>query len=389
MIAVSLSGPLAGCGGFVSTSGPTRAEIFGSTHITARNEQARQELPFALVNVDARIVKSLVSNDTAPRFGNHLISPSTADAHVGIGDVLAVTIFETSSGGLFIPADAAARPGNFVQIPPQQVGPDGYISVPYAGKVSAAGRTPAEIQASIVAKLSSRALDPQVVVSFAERHANQVSVLGDVNTAIRFSIDGSGERVLGAIARAAGPKYASYETQVTLQRHGKTDVAMLSEIAADPTQNITLEQGDVIVVDRKPRHFLAIGATGQTTTLSQLDRRFVFGDFKLTLSDALAKAGGMQDDRANAAGVFLYRNESQETLRNLGLKVQGNPSDEIPTIYAIDLTKADGIFLCNSIWMRDSDTIYVSNAPAADLQKLINLVLPVTNAAYYYKAVTQ
>ena len=117
------------------------------------------------------------------------------DIVVGVGDVLQITVFETGSGGLFIPTDAGSRPGNFVQLPPQQVGQDQYITVPWAGRIRVAGRTPLDIQAEIERRLSSLALKPQVVVSFAERHANEVSVVGDVGLALRFSMDASGEHV--------------------------------------------------------------------------------------------------------------------------------------------------------------------------------------------------
>src|SRR6266478_6523120 len=83
----------------------------------------------------------------------------------GIGDVVAVSIFEAAAGGLFIPAEAGVRPGNFVALPNQNVDSAGFISVPYAGAIKAAGRTPSEIQQDIVKAIGNRAIEPQVVVS--------------------------------------------------------------------------------------------------------------------------------------------------------------------------------------------------------------------------------
>jgi polysaccharide export outer membrane protein len=389
MMAFALTELLTACTGFIPTSGPARQDIFNSTEIRVQNGDPQARLGFALVRVDARVTGQLVSQDVVARFSRLMTDVQPPVIRVGIGDVLNVTIFETGSGGLFIPPDAGARPGNYVQIPPQQVGQDGFITVPYAGKIGAAGRTPIEIQNTIEARLQQRALEPQVIVGFAERHANDISVLGEVTTATRFSMDGSGEHVLGAIARAAGPKYPAYETQVTLQRHGRAETALLSEIAADPTQNVSLTAGDVVYVAHEPRYFLAVGATGQTTTLSQLDRRFPFGDSQLTLSDALAKAGGLQDDRADALGVFLYRTETHQTLEKLGLNVPASMPQDVPTIYAVDLSKADGLFFCNQLWMRNGDTVFVSNAPQVDLLKVLNLVLPLTESANFARATTR
>jgi protein involved in polysaccharide export with SLBB domain len=68
---------------------------------------------------------------------------------LGIGEVVSVTIFEAEAGGLFIPSEAGARPGNFVTLPDQIVDTSGNITVPYAGTIRALGRTPAEVQEAV------------------------------------------------------------------------------------------------------------------------------------------------------------------------------------------------------------------------------------------------
>jgi polysaccharide export outer membrane protein len=374
-----------GCTSFISSSGPKRSEIMNSSMMVMHNAP-KPGPAFALIQIDSTVASRLTSHDDPPRFSPDFADQPRPSIVVGVGDVLVVTIFETGSGGLYIPTDAGSRPGNFVQLPAQQVGQDEDITVPWAGKIRVAGRTPLAIQADIEQKLNNHALKPQVVVSFAERHANQVSVLGDVQLALRFSMDASGERVLGAIARAQGPRFADYETLVTVQRHGKAETALLSEIAKDPEQNIALEPGDAVYVEHEPRYFLAVGATGQSTTLSQLDRRFAFGDTDLSLGDALAKAGGLEDDRANARAVFVYRFEKRATIEGLGVAVPPTMPARIPTIYALDLTNAGSFFLANRIAMRNGDTIYVSNAPITDINKLLTLLLPLSESGSYSKA---
>jgi hypothetical protein len=46
---------------------------------------------------------------------------------LGIGDVVSVTIFEAKRGGLLIPSESGARPGNFVTLPNQVVDTNGNI----------------------------------------------------------------------------------------------------------------------------------------------------------------------------------------------------------------------------------------------------------------------
>lgn len=374
---------LTGCSSYISSSGPTKSDVIHNASVYLENGRPDAKLGYALVAVNGSVVSHLQSRDTAPMFTASLLDMPPASPTIGVGDQLTVEIFEAHAGGLFIPLDAASRPGNFVQLQPEQVDATGRINIPYAGSIQVAGYTPQEVENSIRARLQDRALDPQVMVAVTQHYANAVSVLGDVNAALRFVLQPGGERLMSALARAGGPKDPDYETLVTLQRHGASQTALLSEIAQNPLQNIQLQPGDVVYVAHEPRYFSAIGATGQTTTLSELNRRFPFQDYNLTLGDALARAGGLQDDRANAQGVFLFREESRETLQQIGLRVPVTLGASIPTIYMIDLTDPAGLFYCNKIWMRNRDTVFVSNAPATDINKFINSILPWTQSAFY------
>ena len=122
---------------------------------------------------------------------------------VGAGDVLQTSIFEATSGGLFVPSEAAGRLGNYVTLPAQTVSGNGTISVPYAGPVQAAGRTVPEIQRDIESKLKSRAIEPQVLVNMTEQNAATVTVIGDTGQS-RVKMTGTGERILDMISKAGG-----------------------------------------------------------------------------------------------------------------------------------------------------------------------------------------
>jgi polysaccharide export outer membrane protein len=372
-LTASMTASLGACS-FISSSGPTRHMVTSSSQVLLHNDPHGRRVAYALVYVNADTQAQMSSYDPPPLFSADLTDAPEKPILVGVGDVLSITVFESGAGGLFIPGEAGARAGNFVQIPSQQIEDAGTILVPYAGAVPAAGRTIEQIQNDINARLAARALEPQVVVSIAERHANQVSVLGDVTLATRFSMDASGERVLGAIARAEGPKYPSFETLVTVQHDGHAETALLSEIAKDPKQNVALSAGDVVYVSHEPRYFLGIGATGQTNTLAQLNRRFAFGDYNITLADGLALAGGLEDDRAEPKGIFLYRRETRANLQKLGLTVPDGVPDPVPTVYVVNFLDPGGFFLASSFWMRNHDTIYVSNAPIADITKVLTLL---------------
>jgi polysaccharide export outer membrane protein len=195
-----------------------------------------------------------------------------------------------------------------------------------------------------------------------------INVLGDVGVAARFSLDPGGEDLLGAIARAGGPRFPSYETIVSVQRNGEIQQTRLSDVARDPDQNIALQPGDTIYLSHRPDYYLALGATGQTTSLGPIDRRLTFGSEHISLADALAQAGGLEDDRANSHAVFLYRqSEEQGVVR--------------PIVYLVDLRDPHGFFYAGRFMMRPEDVIFVSNAPSTDLAKFLSIVVPPASAA--------
>jgi polysaccharide export outer membrane protein len=374
-----------GCnGGFLPQNGPGRESIVngGTLHVADLGNQ--RSIAYALVRLNQTVVSNLHSLDIQPAFDQMATTGvAPADGVIGEGDEIGVTIFESAGGGLFLPPDGpngSSRQGNYVNLPTQQVDKFGNISVPFAGAIRAAGQTTRSVQNVIDSRLANRALEPQAIVTIIDRRSNEVSVLGDINTVngatTYFGIDPGGERILGAIAKAGGPRYPSYETYVTLSRGGRTQRALLSDIAEDPSQNIELQPGDVIYLSHEPRYFLAVGAVGQASTLGPVDRRFSFGDTHLTMADAIAQAGWLEDDTANTRGVFLYRFENKATLSAIGVPVTPDLPNLIPTVYLVDMSDPGGIFYAKQIEMRAEDTIFVSDAPYTDVNKILNLILP-------------
>ena len=127
---------------------------------------------------------------------------------VGVGDVVQVSIFESSAGGLFIPAEAGVRPGNFVHVAEQTVDRSGTISVPFAGRDQGCRTFDPRHRARHRNKLENRAIEPQVMITLIEQNATEVAVVGDViNGANKFRIKPGGERILDMISRAGGIKF--------------------------------------------------------------------------------------------------------------------------------------------------------------------------------------
>ncbi len=359
-----LAGALAACGPFISESGPGRQAVL--TDATPASSPPAPRLSYRLVNVNAATLPALSGPPAEPRFAR-ATSRASAPGTIGVGDAIGITIFEAAPGGLFITDHPENQSGNSITLPQQVVDKSGTIVVPYGGAIVAAGRTPAEVEHAIEQRLAARALKPQVLVTILDRRSGIINVFGDAAGTSRFPLDPGGETVLGAIARAGGVHFPDYEVVVTLHRHGSIETERLSEVIAHPQQDIPLEPGDTIYLAHQPDFFLALGATGQASSLGPIDRRIAFGGERITLADALAKAGGLEDDRANSEACFVYRLDRVHTARGWTLE---------PTIYLTDLRSPAGYFYASVFQMHPEDVIFVSNAPATDLAKFLSLILP-------------
>lgn len=371
-----MSGLLSGCASTLPGSGPGRQSVVDGAALTAKNIGGDRVVRYALINLNQTGIPDALAPDRRPLFTGDLGATGDTDGAIGPSDDISVTIFESAAGGLFIPAEPGTHAGNFITIPTQQVDRNGNISIPYAGQIKAAGMTPAGVQKAVEQRLGNRALEPQVVVTVLNRRANAVNVIGDVGQAARFALDPGGERLLGAIGRAGGPRFPTWETAITLQRNGQLQKALLSDIVARPDQNISLRGGDQVIVSHEQRYFTALGATGNANALGPLNRRFPFEESQLSLTDALGKAGGLADDRANARAVFIYRFETRAALAALNVNVPDTMPEQIPTVYLLDLSDPGGFFVASRMAMRPQDLLYVSNAPSTDLAKVLALVLP-------------
>jgi polysaccharide export outer membrane protein len=351
--------------------GPSSDDI-GAGAVTGIKSNA--PLSYALVDVTSETIGFLSQPNVVSFKGAFPDKRPKPTQVVGVGDVLNVSIFEAAPGGLFTPATTAgARPGNFVDLPPQAVDQKGSIYVPYAGEIPAAGREVPEIQQAVIARLRNRAIEPQVVISLNQQHSSVVSVLGDVNTPGVLALNSVGERMLALIARAGGPKYEAIETYVTLQRDGKRVRVLLSRIVHDPTENIFVRPNDVIFLTRESPTITALGAVGLNTSLGvSLD--IPFDVETLTLSQALGRAGGLVDAQSDPAHVYVYRFESREFLQKLGIDTQRFITDQVPTIYHVNLRDPSGLLVSSAFQMRSKDVMYVANAKVVDYYKLLLLI---------------
>jgi polysaccharide biosynthesis/export protein len=366
LLALLTGTTLAGCS-TLPTSGPTAGQVVDQA---VKDDQAR----FDIVDVDDKVVATLLARRTESfrkRFQKYGKPPAPK---IGIGDTVTVTIWEAAGGGLFGASPiAGVSPGSrSVTIPEQVVARDGAISVPFADRIPVAGKSQLDVQSTIERRLAEKAIEPQVIVVVTKSVTNAATVSGEVVSGSRVPLSVNGDRLLDLIALAGGAKAPVYETFVRLSREGVTATIPMETLVSDPAENIYAWPGDVLTLVRIPQTFSVFGATGQNVQLS-------FNAERMTLAEALAKAGGLQDLRADPAGVFLFRFEPPAVVGALkAAPLAIGPGGSSPVVYRLDLSDANSYFFAQRFPVEDKDIIYVANARLNELQKFFNLLNTIT-----------
>jgi polysaccharide biosynthesis/export protein len=164
------------------------------------------------------------------------------------------------------------------------------------------------------------------------------------------------------LARAGSTGGPGADMWVILERNKRRAVAPFGALIYEPANNVFVHPDDTIYLYREPQTFLAFGALGA-------QQQIPFGTWRITLAEAVAKAGGLVDGAADPASVFLYRGETRETAAELGIDCTPFTGPLIPVIYNINFRDPAGYFLATNFEMRNKDMIYVSNSVSVESSK--------------------
>lgn len=347
---VAILAVLVSCG--LPRSGPTKSEIFAGSVMEDGDA-------FVLI-VDDRV--NLVASETPIlSFSIGFRNASTIGSDtIRAGDILGLTIWENVRDPLLVPAGQ-----NATVLEEVQVDGSGFIFVPYAGRIRAAGNTPEAIRRIITEKLEEQTPDPQVQVRRLAGNGATVSVVGAVGSQGVYTIERPTRMLSAMLARAGGITVQPEIAQVTVMRGDHTGVIWFEDLYTHSSQNIALRAGDRIFVEQDTRSFTALGATGKQSLVS-------FESQTISAIEAIAQVGGLNTNLADPTGVFIFRNESVEIANQLVAR-----DDLIGTqrmIYVLDLTKTNGMFTARDFSIRDGDTVYVTEAPFSQFNKTISAV---------------
>lgn len=354
---LALAATVAACA--LPRPGPNKAEIFEGSVL-------RQGDAF-IVGVNDRVTRAtglmpaLGFSDalrTAGRLGSDTINS---------GDLLTLTIYENVAEGLLVSPET-----NTAVLDEVQVDGEGFIFVPYAGRIRAAGRSPEQLREEITRQLDAQTPDPQVAVRRVAGDGSTVSVLGSVAAPGVYPIERPTRTLSAMLARAGGVTLETEVAQVTVTRGQHRDRVWLMDLYENPTLDIALRSGDRISVQRDTRAYVVLGATGAQS-------RVPFPTQTISAIEALAQVGGLNSLTADPTGVFIFRNEPAE-IANAVLDRNDLRGDQ-RFAYVLDLTAPTGMFQARDFAIRDGDTVYVTEAPAVQWSRMIATLTGTIGAA--------
>ncbi|HCP82680.1 MAG TPA: sugar ABC transporter substrate-binding protein [Octadecabacter sp.] len=348
---------VASCG--LPRSGPTKSEIFAGS--VMEDGDAFVLLVDDRVNLVAGVTPALgfaAGFRDAATLGSDTIRP---------GDVLGLTIWENVRDPLLVPTGQ-----NATVLEEVQVDGSGFIFVPYAGRIRAAGNSPEAIRRIITTKLEEQTPDPQVQVRRLAGDGSTVSVVGAVGAQGVYAIERPTRTLASMLARAGGVTVQPEIAQVTVVRGTHSGQIWFEDLYDHPGHDIALRAGDRIFVEQDTRTFTALGATGSQS-------RVTFESQTISAIEAIAQVGGLSTNLADPTGVFVFRNEPEEIANQLVGR-----SDLVGTqrvIYVLDLTEPNGMFMARDFAIRDEDTVFVTEAPFSQFNKTISAVFGTLNSA--------
>jgi polysaccharide biosynthesis/export protein len=359
---------LSGCAWFLPGIGPSR-------HAIENNKPPPNAAAIQIINIDDAVTRQLLAQRELRLFSETLGNKRIASRTVGPGDMLEISIWEAAPATLFgispvSGSSALIATSHATTLPEQPVDDEGCILVPFAGHIPAAGKTLTSIEEEIVSRLKGKANQPEVLVRMTHNLSSNATVVGEVNASTRVALVPGNERLLDALAAAAGVRQPVNKMTIQVTRADNVYSLPLETIIRDPRQNVPLQPGDVVTALFQPYSFTALGATGKNEEVN-------FETQGITLAQALARSGGLIDARSNARGVFVFRFEPKTALAWPHQPIMTTAEGMVPVAFRIDLSDPASFFAIQSFPIENRDILYVSNAPITEIQKFLNVLFSV------------
>jgi polysaccharide export outer membrane protein len=93
----------------------------------------------------------------------------------------------------------------------------------------------------------------------------------------------------------------------------------------------------------------------------------------MSVIQAIGAAGGVNDEKATPAGVFIYRLEPAEIAAQLDPERAASGA-MTPVVYQLDLQQPESFFLAQTMAIQPNDVLYIAEARSSALFKFLRII---------------
>lgn len=305
------------------------------------------------------------SPDSGNRVGLSEFPPALSGAEpvsfdkIDVDDRISVSVFEPNTSARSVLGGAGGKTDLLVNVP---VDSAGMLNVPFAGVVKAQGLSLDQLNQKLLTQLRRVVLDPQVQVFVQERASKLVTVQGLAVKSGRYALDRRMHRLSHLLAQVAPDQKNPEMLQVSVRRGDLVGLMRLADLYEDSRLDIHLHPDDSIVFRELIHSVNVLGAVNRQGS-QRIPRR------QFSVLDAIALAGGMNEERADPSAVFLFKQfDLEESLRG----------KRKPIIYRLDMGRPEVVLIAKRTLVGDNDVILIGDASFTDLRKVssaLNAVL--------------
>lgn len=246
------------------------------------------------------------------------------------------------------------------------IDPNGRVHLPLVGSVKVSGKTLAEVNTFLRSQFSKYLKHPDVVVRVLSYEGRRYFVNGQVLKSGQYTLNDQPISLYTALGQAGGIDTKTGDTtNIQLIRNGSTYNLNTIQLEKNglSLHNLLIQPNDTIFVNTKQDQKLYVmGESSKSQAISLRDQG-------MTLSDVLGESEGINPYSASAAKIYVMRTD-----------LNNNES----TIYHLNLSSIGNLALANQFQMKKNDIVYIDASGLARWQRIMNQIIPFSNALYSF-----
>ena len=291
----------------------------------------------------------------------HLFNQKNINYTLSPGDILSIYLWAYPE---ITPPTNTISNEQAVQANGYQIDQQGYIQFPMIGRYKAAGKSLHQVNQELHSQLSRYLKTPDVIARVLSYQGKRFSVQGNVMKGGQFALSDQPVSVYTALGMAGGVNTQQGDnTSITLVRQGRTYQLNSIELekAGLSLHNLLIQPNDTLYVNsRENQKIYVMGESGKNQSLPMRDQG-------MSLSDVLGESLGLNPLSASRSKIYVVRSHA---------------GDSTTEVYQLDLTSIADFGLANKFKMRSNDIVYVDASGLARWQRIVNQIIPFSNALY-------